>query len=106
MLVSASFWLLFVYTLDRPTIRESIDRSQQTVNRICGALLLLLGILVAMGCLLVVPQVVAAQSDTTGLGLRLGFGQPALQLQQPAVLRAPWMGAPRSTPALRLDTSL
>ncbi len=59
-------------------------------------------ILVALGCLLVVPQVVAAQSDTTGLGLRLGFGQPALQLQQPAVLRAPWMGAPRSTPALRL----
>ena len=59
-------------------------------------------ILVALGCLLVLPRVVAAQSDTTGLGLRLGFGQPALQLQQPAVLRAPWMGAPRSTPALRL----
>ena len=48
------------------------------------------------------PRVVAAQSDTTWLGLRLGFGQPALHLQQPAVLRAPWMGAPRSTPALRL----
>jgi hypothetical protein len=59
-------------------------------------------ILVALGCLLVLPQVVAAQSDTTGLGLRLGFGQPAFQLQQPAVLRATWMGAPQSTPALRL----
>jgi RhtB (resistance to homoserine/threonine) family protein len=47
MLVSASFWLFFVYTLDRPTIREFIERSQQTVNRIFGALLLLLGIRVA-----------------------------------------------------------
>ncbi|HEX7336310.1 MAG TPA: hypothetical protein VF252_03795, partial [Gemmatimonadales bacterium] len=59
-------------------------------------------ILVALGCLLALPQVVAAQSDTTGLGLRLGFGQPTLQLEYPAVLRAPWMGAPRSTPAIRL----
>ena len=47
MLVSACFWLFFVYTLDRPTIREFIERSQQTVNRICGALLLLLGLRVA-----------------------------------------------------------
>ena len=47
MLVSASFWLFFVCTLDRPTIREFIERSQQTVNRIFGALLLLLGIRVA-----------------------------------------------------------
>lgn len=47
MLVSASFWLFFVYTLDRPTIREFIERSQQTVNRIFGALLLLLGMRVA-----------------------------------------------------------
>ncbi|HZN98085.1 MAG TPA: hypothetical protein VFB61_10185, partial [Gemmatimonadales bacterium] len=58
-------------------------------------------ILVALGWLLLLPQVVAAQSDTTRLGLRLGFGQPALRLQQPAVLRAPWLGAPRSTPALQ-----
>jgi RhtB (resistance to homoserine/threonine) family protein len=43
MLVSASFWLVFVYTLDRPTIREFIERSQQTVNRIFGVLLILLG---------------------------------------------------------------
>jgi RhtB (resistance to homoserine/threonine) family protein len=47
MLVSASFWLVFVYTLDRPTIRESIERSQQTVNRIFGGLLVLLGMRVA-----------------------------------------------------------
>lgn len=47
MLVSASFWLLFVYTLDRPAIRESIGQSQQAVNRIFGVLLVLLGIRVA-----------------------------------------------------------
>jgi RhtB (resistance to homoserine/threonine) family protein len=47
MLVSASFWLVFVYTLDRPAIREFIERSQQTVNRIFGALLCLLGLRVA-----------------------------------------------------------
>ena len=47
MLVSASFWLVFVYTLDRPTIRESIERSQQTVSRIFGGLLVLLGMRVA-----------------------------------------------------------
>ncbi|MGE0702322.1 MAG: LysE family translocator [Vicinamibacterales bacterium] len=47
MLVSTSFWLLFVYALDRPIIRNFIERSQQTVNRIFGALLLILGIRVA-----------------------------------------------------------
>jgi threonine/homoserine/homoserine lactone efflux protein len=47
MAVSASFWLLFVYTLDLPIIRRSIERSQLTVNRIFGALLILLGIRVA-----------------------------------------------------------
>jgi len=47
MFVSTSFWLFFVHTLDRPTIREFIARSQRTVNRICGVLLLLLGIRVA-----------------------------------------------------------
>jgi RhtB (resistance to homoserine/threonine) family protein len=47
MLVSTSFWLFFVYTLDRPVIRRSIERSQQAVNRICGALLILLGIRLA-----------------------------------------------------------
>jgi RhtB (resistance to homoserine/threonine) family protein len=47
MLVSASFWLVFVYTLDRPTIRGFIERSQKTVNRIFGVLLILLGMRVA-----------------------------------------------------------
>lgn len=47
MLVSASFWLFFVHTLDRPIVRGFIERFQQTVNRIFGALLLMLGIRVA-----------------------------------------------------------
>ena len=47
MLVSASFWLIFVYTMDRPTIRAFAERSQRIVNRICGALLVLLGIRLA-----------------------------------------------------------
>ena len=47
MLVSAAFWLFFVYTLDRQTIRQFIERSQQTVNRIFGVLLVLLGLRVA-----------------------------------------------------------
>ena len=47
MAVSASFWLLFVYTLDLPIIRRSVERSQLTVTRIFGALLILLGIRVA-----------------------------------------------------------
>jgi RhtB (resistance to homoserine/threonine) family protein len=47
MLVSASFWIVFVYTLDRSTIRDVIERSQQAVNRIFGVLLILLGVRVA-----------------------------------------------------------
>ena len=47
MLVSASFWLFFVYTLDRPVIRGSLERSQRTVNRIFGGLMILLGLRVA-----------------------------------------------------------
>ncbi len=47
MSISASFWLLFVYTLDRPIVRESVERSQQTVSRIFGGLLILLGVRVA-----------------------------------------------------------
>ncbi|MGH7579584.1 MAG: hypothetical protein ACREM9_05385, partial [Gemmatimonadales bacterium] len=56
--------------------------------------------LVVLGCLCWLPQAVAAQADSTP-GLRLGFGLPALTLEEPAVLRAPWMGAPHRTPALR-----
>jgi len=47
MLVSASFWLLFVYTLDQPIIRDYIERSQEVVSRICGVLLVLLGVRMA-----------------------------------------------------------
>jgi RhtB (resistance to homoserine/threonine) family protein len=47
MTVSASFWLLFVCTLDHPFVRRSVERSQLTVNRIFGALLIFLGIRVA-----------------------------------------------------------
>ena len=47
MLVSASFWLVFVYTLDRPTIRQLVERSQQAANRVFGVLLILFGVRVA-----------------------------------------------------------
>jgi threonine/homoserine/homoserine lactone efflux protein len=47
MLVSASFWLVFVYTLDWQTLREFIERSQWTVSRIFGVLLIALGVRVA-----------------------------------------------------------
>ena len=46
-LVSASFWLLFVYTLDRRTIRDFVERSQRTINRVFGVVLILLGTRVA-----------------------------------------------------------
>jgi RhtB (resistance to homoserine/threonine) family protein len=48
MLVSTSFWLVFVYTLDRQTIRALIERSQKTVDRLFGVVLCLLGIRVAL----------------------------------------------------------
>jgi RhtB (resistance to homoserine/threonine) family protein len=47
MLMCALFWLFFVYTLDRPVVRDVIERSQQIVNRIFGAALVLLGMRVA-----------------------------------------------------------
>jgi RhtB (resistance to homoserine/threonine) family protein len=47
MLVSASFWVFFVYTLDRPIIRGTIERSQKVATRVFGALLVLMGIRVA-----------------------------------------------------------
>lgn len=47
MLVSTSFWLLFVCTLGRPIVRDALERSHHIVNRIFGALLILLGIRVA-----------------------------------------------------------
>ena len=45
--VAASFWLFFVYTLDRPIIRQFIERSQRVVNRVFGVLLVFLGVRVA-----------------------------------------------------------
>jgi threonine efflux protein len=47
MLVSASFWLLFVRTVDRPAIRGWIARSQRTAHRVFGGLLILFGVRVA-----------------------------------------------------------
>jgi hypothetical protein len=58
--------------------------------------------LVALGCLLSLPRVLYAQADTTEPGLRLRFEHPPLALQQPAALRAPWMGGARIAPAARL----
>ncbi len=47
MLVSGSFWVCFVYTLDRRTLRNLIERSQQAVSRVVGGLLILLGLRLA-----------------------------------------------------------
>jgi len=47
MLVSVSFWLLFVSTLDRPAIRRWIAQCQRTVHRVSGGLMILLGVRVA-----------------------------------------------------------
>jgi motility/secretion related protein SprA len=58
--------------------------------------------LVALGCLLWLPRVLYAQADTTEPGLRLRFAYPPLALQQPAALRAPWMGGVRLVPAARV----
>lgn len=45
--VSAAFWVLFVYTLDRPVFRRAIERSQRAVSRLFGGLLIFLGVRVA-----------------------------------------------------------
>jgi threonine/homoserine/homoserine lactone efflux protein len=45
--VSASFWLVFVHALDRPFLRAFLERSQRSVNRIFGVLLVGLGLRVA-----------------------------------------------------------
>ncbi len=60
--------------------------------------------LVALGCVFALPGVLTAQTDTTGPGLRLEFGYPPFSLQEPAVLRARWMGAPPSAGALAAET--
>lgn len=48
MLVSASFWPFFVYTLDSGGVRKFLVRSQRAVNRIFGGLLIFLGLRVAV----------------------------------------------------------
>lgn len=45
--ISTVFWLLFVYTIDQPIIRNWIERFQQAVNRLFGGLLIFLGVQVA-----------------------------------------------------------
>jgi hypothetical protein len=59
--------------------------------------------LLALGCLVWLPAALSAQADTTSTtpGLRLRFLEEPLLLQQPAVLRAPWLGAPRSAAEIR-----
>ncbi len=47
MLICALFWLIFVLTLDRPAIRDFLEKSQVTVNRIFGAVLIMLAVRVA-----------------------------------------------------------
>lgn len=45
--VSALFWLVFVVTLDRPSVRRVLERGQKTVNRVFGVALIALGVRVA-----------------------------------------------------------
>ena len=60
--------------------------------------------LVALACLVWLPGALYSQADSTGPGLRLRFDHPPLVLQQPAALRAPWLGGARVVPAVRLAT--
>ena len=46
--VSALFWLVFVWTLDRPGLRRFIERWQLAANRLFGGLLIALGVRVAL----------------------------------------------------------
>ncbi len=63
-------------------------------------------LLVALICFVTIPRVLAGQADTARVdtatfGVRLAFDTPRLTLREPEALRAPWLGAPRLTPALR-----
>jgi threonine/homoserine/homoserine lactone efflux protein len=44
---SATFWVVFVYTLHRPVVRRVLARSRRTVDAVFGALLVMLGLRVA-----------------------------------------------------------
>jgi hypothetical protein len=61
---------------------------------------------VALICLVTLPRVLAGQADsaradTSALGMRATFSVPPFELREPRLLRAPWMGAHRTPPALR-----
>ena len=63
-------------------------------------------LLVALFCFITIPRVLVgqadtAQADTVPFGVRLSFATPALNLQEPEQLRAPWLGAERLSPLLR-----
>jgi threonine/homoserine/homoserine lactone efflux protein len=45
--VSTAFWIVFVATLDRPIVRQTLERSRRAVDRVFGALLIALGLRVA-----------------------------------------------------------
>jgi RhtB (resistance to homoserine/threonine) family protein len=48
MSISAVFWLCFVYALDRRPVRGYVDQSQQVITRVFGAILIALGLKVAL----------------------------------------------------------
>jgi len=61
---------------------------------------------VALICLVTLPRVLAGQADsaradTGAIGVRATFSVPRFELREPEALRATWMGAPRTPPALR-----
>lgn len=47
MTVSALFWIVFVHTLERPVVRNLLDRGQRAINRTFGVLLIAVGLKVA-----------------------------------------------------------
>jgi hypothetical protein len=61
---------------------------------------------VALICLVTLPRILAGQADsaradTGAIGMRVTFSVPRFELREPEALRATWMGAPRTPPALR-----
>lgn len=62
---------------------------------------------IAAALALAIPQLLRAQADTTGPTLGLRFVTEPLALRPPDALSAPWLGAPRGTPApARFDSAL
>ncbi len=54
---------------------------------------------VALCCLFAVPSLAFGQTDSALVGVRWQFDRAFLRLREPAILRAPWAGAPRVSPA-------